>query len=94
MHQYEVGILQDIHKELQREKSIEAAKRARDAQALKQLALQNIENVKLMKIKKAEEFRAMRALEAQWSEVLDKQERQRDRLLVVSNSYLSTYQAK
>jgi len=81
MHQYEVGILRDIHKELQREKSIEAAKRARDAQALKQLALQNIENVKLLKIKKAEEFRAMRALEAQWSEVLDKQERQRDRLL-------------
>ena len=81
MHQYEVGILHDIHKELQREKSIEAAKRARDAHALKQLALQNIENVKLLKIKKAEEFRAMRALEAQWSEVLDKQERQRDRLL-------------
>ena len=53
MHQYEVGILRDIHKELQREKSIEAAKRARDAYALKQLALQNIENVKLMKIKKA-----------------------------------------
>ena len=81
MRAYEVGILQDIHVQLQKEKAIEAAKRARDAEALRQLALQNIENDKLLKIRKAEEFKAMRALEAQWSGVLDKQERQRTRLL-------------
>ena len=86
MLQYEVGILRDIHTELQREKAIEAAKKARDAKALKDLALQNIENIKLMKIKKAEEFRAMRALEAQWSGVLDKQERQRTRQLALTYS--------
>ena len=86
MLQYEVGILRDIHTELQREKAIEAAKKARDAKALKDLALQNIENIKLMKLKKAEEFRAMRALEAQWSGVLDKQERQRTRQLALTYS--------
>jgi hypothetical protein len=86
MLQYEVGILRDIHTELQREKAVEAAKKARDAKALKDLALQNIENIKLMKIKKAEEFRAMRALEAQWSGVLDKQERQRTRQLALTYS--------
>ena len=74
MRAYEVGILQDIHVQLQKEKAIEAAKKARDAEALRQLALQNIENDKLLKIRKAEEFKAMRALEAQWSGVLDKQE--------------------
>ena len=78
---YEVGILQDIHVQLQKDKAVEAAKRARDAEALRQLALQNIENDKLLRIRKAEEFKAMRALEAQWSGVLDKQERQRTRLL-------------
>ena len=81
MRTYEVGILQDIHVQLQKEKAVEAAKRARDAEALRQLALQNIENDKLLRIRKAEEFKAMRALEAQWSGVLDKQERQRTRLL-------------
>lgn len=86
MLQYEVGILRDIHTELQREKAVEAAKKARDAKALKDLALQNIENIKLMKLKKAEEFRAMRALEAQWSGVLDKQERQRTRQLALTYS--------
>ena len=50
MRAYEVGILQDIHVQLQKEKAIEAAKRARDAEALRQLALQNIENDKLLKI--------------------------------------------
>ena len=81
MRAYEVGILQDIHVQLQKDKAVEAAKRARDAEALRQLALQNIENDKLLRIRKAEEFKAMRALEAQWSGVLDKQERQRTRLL-------------
>ena len=81
MRAYEVGILQDIHVQLQKDKAVEAAKRARDAEALRQLALQNIENDKLLRLRKAEEFKAMRALEAQWSGVLDKQERQRTRLL-------------
>ena len=45
------------------------------------LALQNIQDVKSLKLQKHAEFKAMRALEAQWSEVLDRQERQRTRLL-------------
>jgi len=81
MREYELGILRDIHKELQKERALETEKRRRDEDNLRQVAIQNDIHLEQMKQNKSEEFRKMRALEAQWSEVLDKQERQRTRLL-------------
>ena len=56
-------------------------KRESDAANLQRVAEQNVEHQKFLEQEKVREALAMRALEAQWSEVLDKQERQRDRQL-------------
>jgi hypothetical protein len=86
MREYEIGILKDIHKELQKERAIEAEKRRRDEENLKVVAIQNERHLEELKLQKAEEFRKMRALEAQWSSVLDKQERARTRQLALTYS--------
>ena len=56
-------------------------KRASDAENLRRVAEQNVQHQAHLKKLKWQEAENMRALEAQWSEVLDKQERQRDRQL-------------
>jgi len=81
MHQYEMGILRSIHKEIKQERAREQAKRESDAENLRQVALQNIKHQEFLKEKKIQEMDAMRKLEATWTELLDKQERQRDRQL-------------
>jgi len=86
MKDYEVTILQDIHKTLLREKAVEVEKRRRDEERAKAVAINNIKHIEVLKQQKAKEFAAMRKLESQWSEVLDKQERQRSRQLAQTYS--------
>ena len=81
MADYEMGILRSIHKEIKMEKAKEQAKRESDAENLRQVAVANVEYQKLLKVQKQQEIDAARALEAQWSELLDKQERARTRQL-------------
>ena len=83
---YDLGILRDIREHITMEKAKEAMKKASDAENLRRVAEQNIEHQAFLKAEKAREAEAMRALEAQWSEVLDKQERQRDRQLKMTYS--------
>jgi len=79
--EYEMDILRSIHKEIKQERAKEQAKRATDAENLRQVALQNAKHQEFLKGKKLEEMQTQRKLEATWTELLDKQERQRDRQL-------------
>lgn len=79
--EYDLGILANIRQEIRQERAKEAIKKASDAENLKRVAEQNVIHQAFLKEEKQREAQAMRALEAQWSEVLDKQERQRDRQL-------------
>jgi len=81
MQDYDMGILRSIHKEIKQERAKEAAKRQSDAENLRQVALQNVAHIEHLKQAKQAEIDQMRALEAQWTGLLDKQERQRDRQL-------------
>ena len=78
---YDMTILRSIHKEIKQERAKEAAKRAEDAANLKAVAEQNVIDMQNKKLEKEAEQSAMRKLEAQWTELLDKQERARDRQL-------------
>ncbi len=79
--EYDIGILKSIHKEIKQERAAENEKRVRDAANLRQVAEQNVEHMEHLKLAKTQEIENVRALEAQWSEMLNKQERQRDRSL-------------
>ena len=81
MEDYDMSILRSIHKEIKQERAKESMKRASDAENLRQVALQNVAHQQYLKEAKQQEIEAMRALEAQWTGLLDKQERQRDRQL-------------
>ena len=81
MQDYDMGILRSIHKEIKHERAKEASKRASDAENLRQVALQNVAHQEHVKQAKQQEIETMRALEAQWTGLLDKQERQRERQL-------------
>jgi len=83
---YDLSILEGIRKDIVHEKAKEAIKRASDAENLKRVAEQNVIHQEFLRQEKHREAEAMRALEAQWSEVLDKQERQRDRQLKMTYS--------
>ena len=68
------------------ERAKEAMKRQSDAENLKKVAEQNVIHLEHMKQEADNEKRYMRALEAEWSGMLDKQERARDRLLKATYS--------
>ena len=78
---YDQMILRDIKKHILAERAVEVEKRKKDEEALQRVKEQNIEYEKMRHVRKAKEHEAVRALEAQWSEVIEKQERQRARLL-------------
>jgi hypothetical protein len=79
--EYEMDILRSIHKEIKQERAKEQVKRASDAENLRQVALQNVKHQEHLKVKKRQELDDQRKLEATWTELLDKQERQRERQL-------------
>ena len=78
---YEMDILRSIHKEIKQERAKETAKRQSDAENLRQVALQNVRHQEILKEMKMAETEAQRKLDATYTELLDKQERQRDRQL-------------
>jgi len=78
---YEMDILRSIHKEIKHERAREQAKRESDTDNLRQVSLQNARNQEILKQKKLEEQEYQRNLDATYTELLDKQERQRDRQL-------------
>ena len=83
---YDREVLASIKREIQMERAKEALKRESDAENLRIVAIQNIKHLETLKLAKEKENEEMRALEAQWSEVLDKQERARDRQLKMTYS--------
>jgi len=83
---YDLMILSDIRDEIRKAKAKEGIKRESDAENLRRVAEQNIVHQQFLKEEKQREADAMRKLESQWSEVLDKQERQRDRQLKLTYS--------
>jgi hypothetical protein len=78
---YDMSILRSIHKEIKMERAKEAIKRQSDADNLRQVAEQNVKHLEHLKVQKEMEAKAARALEAEWTGLLDKQERARGRLL-------------
>jgi colicin import membrane protein len=81
LEKYDQGTLRTIKKEIQLEKAKEAMKRASDAENLRLVAEQNVRDNEMRKVQQQQEFEAMRKLESQWAEVLNKQERARERQL-------------
>jgi len=84
--EYDTNMLRTIKREIQVERAKEAIKRESDAENLRKVAEQNVINMAQAKKDKEGEIAYVRELESQWSEVLNKQERQRDRLLKLTYS--------
>ena len=78
---YDQGILRSIHQEIMMEKAKEKMKRESDALNLQMVADQNSLHREHCKQLKEKEIDDARKLEAQWTGLLDKQERQRSRQL-------------
>jgi len=78
---YENTILRQLHTEIKQERAREQVKRESDLENLRAVQLQNARNRELAQHQKVADQDYQRKLEAQWTEVLDKQERQRSRLL-------------
>ena len=70
-----------IKKEIRMERAKEQIKRESDAENLKRVAEQNAIHLAHLKQQKGQEIADVRKLEAEWAEVLNKQERARDRQL-------------
>ena len=81
MRDYEINILRGIHKEIKVERAKEQVKKQTDAENMRKVKEMNVVYQQQLKVKKQEEHEAMRKLEATWTELLDKQERARDRQL-------------
>jgi len=78
---YDLDILRGIKKEIRMERAKEQIKRESDAENLKRVAEQNTIHLAHLKQQKEQEIADVRKLEAEWAEVLNKQERARDRQL-------------
>jgi len=84
--EYDANMLRDIKREIQVERAKEHIKRKSDEENLRKVAEQNVLNMEQAKKDKDGEIMNVRRLEAEWAEVLNKQERARDRLLKATYS--------